>query len=38
MEFGVSWFKNKSEMTELNVPTFNLGGFGNSLGNFKLKR
>jgi hypothetical protein len=24
MEFGVSWFKNKSEMTELNVPTFNL--------------
>jgi hypothetical protein len=26
MEFGVS-LKNKSEMTEPNVPTFNLGGF-----------
>lgn len=34
---NVSWFKNKSEMTKLNVPTFNLGGFGNSLGQFQIE-
>ena len=34
---GFSWFKNSSEMTELNVPTFNLGGFGNSLGQFQIE-
>ncbi|REE16899.1 TonB-linked SusC/RagA family outer membrane protein [Winogradskyella pacifica] len=34
---GISWFKNESEMTELNVPTFNLGGFGNSLGQFQIE-
>jgi TonB-linked SusC/RagA family outer membrane protein len=34
---GVSWYKNQSEMTELNVPTFNLGGFGNSLGQFQIE-
>ncbi|HEX9826048.1 MAG TPA: SusC/RagA family TonB-linked outer membrane protein [Flavobacteriaceae bacterium] len=34
---GVSWFKNKSEMTKLNVPSFNLGGFGNSLGQFQIE-
>ncbi|MFT4805018.1 MAG: TonB-linked SusC/RagA family outer membrane protein [Psychroserpens sp.] len=34
---GISWFKNTSEMTELNVPTFNLGGFGNSLGQFQIE-
>lgn len=33
----VSWFKNKSQMTKLNVPTFNLGGFGNSLGQFQIE-
>jgi TonB-linked SusC/RagA family outer membrane protein len=34
---SVSWYKNKSEMTELNVPTYNLGGFGNSLGQFQIE-
>ncbi len=34
---GVSWYKNRSKMTELNVPTFNLGGFGNSLGQFQIE-
>ncbi|MEO6347020.1 MAG: TonB-dependent receptor, partial [Aquaticitalea sp.] len=34
---GISWYKNKSKMTQLNVPTFNLGGFGNSLGQFQIE-
>ncbi|MGB5419001.1 SusC/RagA family TonB-linked outer membrane protein [Algibacter sp.] len=34
---GVTWYKNTSEMTKLNVPTFNLGGFGNSLGQFQIE-
>lgn len=34
---GISWYKNESEMTQLNVPTFNLGGFGNSLGQFQIE-
>ncbi len=35
---GISWYKNKSKMTKLNVPTFNLGGFGNSLGQFQIEQ
>ncbi len=35
---GLSWYKNKSEMTKLNVPSFNLGGFGNSLGQFQIEQ
>ena len=34
---GVSWYTNTSEMTKLDVPTFNLGGFGNSLGQFQIE-
>ncbi len=34
---GISWYKNKSEMTKLDVPSFNLGGFGNSLGQFQIE-
>ncbi|MDB4303729.1 hypothetical protein N9934_02950, partial [Desulfosarcina sp.] len=34
---SISWYKNKSEMTKLDVPTFNLGGFGNSLGQFQIE-
>jgi TonB-linked SusC/RagA family outer membrane protein len=34
---NVSWFKNQSEMVRLDVPTFNLGGFGNSLGQFQIE-
>jgi hypothetical protein len=34
---GISWYKNKSEMTKMTVPTFNTGGFGNSLGQFQIE-
>ena len=34
---NISWYTNESEMTKLNVPTFNLGGFGNSLGQFQIE-
>ncbi len=34
---GIIWFKNESKMTKLDVPTFNLGGFGNSLGQFQIE-
>ncbi|MCP4977183.1 MAG: SusC/RagA family TonB-linked outer membrane protein [Maribacter sp.] len=34
---GISWYKNKSEMTKLDVPSFNTGGFGNSLGQFQIE-
>ena len=34
---GISWYTNESEMTRLDVPTFNLGGFGNSLGQFQIE-
>ena len=34
---GVSWYKNKSKMTKMTVPTFNTGGFGNSLGQFQIE-
>ncbi len=33
----VSWYKNKSEMTKLDVPAFNTGGFGTSLGTFRIE-
>lgn len=34
---GISWYKNKSEMTKLDVPAFNTGGFGTSLGTFRIE-
>jgi TonB-linked SusC/RagA family outer membrane protein len=34
---GISWYTNTSEMVQLDVPTFNLGGFGNSLGQFQIE-
>ena len=34
---AISWYKNKSEMTRLDVPSFNTGGFGNSLGQFQIE-
>lgn len=34
---GISWYRNRSEMTKLNVPKFNLGGFGNGLGQFQIE-
>jgi len=34
---GVNFFKNESEITKLNVPAFNVGGFGASLGTFRIE-
>ncbi|WP_459212711.1 SusC/RagA family TonB-linked outer membrane protein [Aquimarina rhabdastrellae] len=34
---GILFFKNKSEITELDVPAFNLGGFGAGLGTFRIE-
>jgi TonB-dependent starch-binding outer membrane protein SusC len=31
------WF-NKSKVTQLNIPTFNIGGFSNGLGSFKIEQ
>ncbi len=36
-ELGVNYFKNKSEITELNVDPFNIGAFGASLGTFRIE-
>ena len=33
----VRWWKNKSEITELNVPSFTEGGFAASLGTYLIK-
>jgi TonB-linked SusC/RagA family outer membrane protein len=33
----VTFWRNTSEITELLVPAFNLGGFGNTLGTFKIE-
>ena len=34
---GVNWFKNKSEITRLDVPAFNIGAFGATLGTFRIE-
>lgn len=34
---NINWYKNQSEMTQLNVPAFNTGGFGTSLGTFRIE-
>jgi len=34
---GVNFFKNTSEITELDVPPFNIGAFGASLGTFRIE-
>lgn len=34
---GVNFWKNTSEVTELNVPAFNLGAFGATLGTFRIE-
>lgn len=34
---GVNFFKNKSNITELRVPAFNIGAFGASLGTFRIE-
>lgn len=34
---AVNFFKNTSEVTELNVPAFNIGAFGATLGTFRIE-
>jgi len=34
---GINFFKNTSEITELDVPPFNVGAFGASLGTFRIE-
>jgi len=34
---GINFFKNTSEITELDVPAFNTGAFGASLGTFRIE-
>jgi TonB-linked SusC/RagA family outer membrane protein len=34
---GVNFFKNESEITKLDVPAFNVGGFGATLGTFRIE-
>ena len=34
---GVNWFKNKSEITSLDVDPFNVGAFGATLGTFRIE-
>ena len=36
-DLGVNFFKNKSKITELRVPPFNLGAFGAGLGSFRIE-
>ncbi len=36
-DFGVNYFKNTSEITELNVEPFNIGAFGATLGTFRIE-
>ena len=34
---GINWFKNTSEITRLDVPAFNVGAFGATLGTFRIE-
>ncbi|WP_298894063.1 SusC/RagA family TonB-linked outer membrane protein [uncultured Psychroserpens sp.] len=34
---GIKWWKNKSEVTRLDVPSFTTGGFAASLGTFLIQ-
>ena len=34
---GISWYKNKSKMVRMDVPAYNVGGFGTSLGTFRVE-
>ncbi|MEQ1744024.1 MAG: SusC/RagA family TonB-linked outer membrane protein [Saprospiraceae bacterium] len=35
---GISFWKNTSEITRLDVPAFNLGGFALSLGQYRIEK
>jgi TonB-linked SusC/RagA family outer membrane protein len=34
---GINFFKNSSEITKLDVPAFNIGAFGATLGTFRIE-
>ncbi len=34
---GINFWKNKSKITRLDVPSFNLGGFGSGLGTYQIQ-
>ena len=34
----INFWKNNAEVTELNVPAFNLGGFGATLGTYRIQK
>lgn len=34
---GIIFYKNKSEITQLNINSFDLGGFGTGLGTFRIE-
>ena len=34
---GINFWKNKSEVTRLDIPAFNLGGFAASLGQYRIQ-
>ncbi len=36
-DLGINWFKNKSEITRLDVPAFNIGAFGATLGTYRIE-
>ena len=36
-DFGASWFRNRSEITELTVNSFDTQGFGTGLGTFRIE-
>jgi len=36
-DFGMNFFKNKSKITDLKVPAYNVGGFGATLGTFRIE-
>ncbi|MEL6625569.1 MAG: SusC/RagA family TonB-linked outer membrane protein [Bacteroidota bacterium] len=35
--FTINWWRNRSEITELGVPAFNVGGFAASLGQYRIQ-
>jgi TonB-linked SusC/RagA family outer membrane protein len=35
---GVNFWKNQSEVTRLDIPAFNLGGFAASLGQYRIEK
>jgi TonB-linked SusC/RagA family outer membrane protein len=36
-DFTINWWKNTSEVTRLDIPAFNIGGFAASLGQFRIQ-